>query len=102
MLDDTLFPVHIRTLGDKIFQGDRLQLGVYCLLVEEEFNEVVEYGIFEFSRFGSTKPVLFDLSLRSDVLDAVNAMENIVKGEIPDICHHGALCGRSCLFSCHD
>ncbi len=44
--DETIQPYEIKT-RDKIYEGDKLQLAAYSLLIEEEFGKKVEKGIIE-------------------------------------------------------
>jgi len=91
-----LSPVEIKTgrVGDGVWEGDRLQLCAYGMLLEEKFNQEIQHGFVEYTRVQEQRPVLFTERLRRRVLDTRDKISEILSGNIPEICPHGS--GRKC------
>jgi len=91
-----LVPVEIKTgrVGEGVWEGDRLQLCAYGMLLEGEFGVEVPYGFVEYTRVQEQRPVLFTERLRRRVLEARECVVDILSGYVPEVCPHGS--GRKC------
>lgn len=96
MREETLVPVEIKTGAHSgaVFQGDRLQVCGYVLLMEEEFGETIEYGFVEYVQSSDKKPVLATENLRRQTLAVRDEVQEILGGSVPEICPHGS--GKKC------
>ena len=67
-----IVPVEVksRRTPDPPHPGHALQLGAYCLLVEEAYGVKVEYGLLRYA--DATQPVPFTPVLRTAVLQAAD------------------------------
>jgi len=75
---------------DGIWEGDRLQVAAYALLIEDRFEEPVNHGYVEYSRTAERRPLIVTEKLRRQVLYTRDAVLDIIEGiEVPDVCPHG-------------
>ncbi len=91
MRRDSLEPVEIKTgvPHDFGWDGDRVQLCGYGMLLEERFGERIPHGFIEYTRAAERKPVLFTEKLRRQVIYARDSVKEILDGVVPDVCPHG-------------
>jgi CRISPR-associated exonuclease Cas4 len=84
-------PVEIKTgvVSEFSWDGDRIQLCAYGMLLEEKFREKLPHGILEYTRVEERRPVLFTEKLRRQVIYARDAVLEILDGKNPGICPHG-------------
>lgn len=82
-----VLPYIIRT-GNKpdqeVWKPDRLQIAAYAILVEETFDQVVEYGFVEYARFFEMREVNIRHRDRRKVLELRNRIRMIRDGRMPD------------------
>jgi len=93
---DTLIPYEIKTgdASEDVWEGDRLQLGAYAILLEEKFDTLIPYGYVEYTRIHEKRPVLITEQLRRRVINTRDNIIDILNGKIPEICSHGS--GAKC------
>lgn len=91
-----MIPVEIKTgrVGSGVWEGDKLQVCAYGMLLEEKFGQEILQGLVEYTRVQEQRPVLFTEILRRRVVDARDRVIEILSGCIPEICPHGN--GRKC------
>ncbi|MBD3387503.1 MAG: CRISPR-associated protein Cas4 [Candidatus Altiarchaeales archaeon] len=91
MRADCFEPVEIKTgrVPDGVWDGDRVQLCAYALLLEERFKEGVSHGFVEYTRVQERRPVVFTEKLRRQVIHARDLLSELLDGGLPDICPHG-------------
>ncbi|MEA1895620.1 MAG: Dna2/Cas4 domain-containing protein [Euryarchaeota archaeon] len=84
---DRVLPYMIRT-GNKpengVWKPDRLQITAYAMLVEERFEQAVEYGFVEYARFFEIRKVVLKSRDRRRVLELRNRVRMIKGGRMPD------------------
>lgn len=91
------YPVEIKTCSppESVWDGDRLQVCAYGLLLEEVLaTDKILYGFVEYTRIPEMRPVMFTETLRKNVLKTRSGVCSLFEGEVPDICPHGN--GRKC------
>lgn len=95
-----LIPVEIKSSRAKEpYRGHILQLAAYCLLIEENYNVAVPYGIVVYSDKVQHK-IEFDKHLRRDLLDTLREMRRALEdggGSMPRGQGQKQKC-RSCSF----
>lgn len=76
-----IIPVEVksRRRPTTIYENHTLQLGAYCLLVEERFGATPPYGLLRYA--DATLQVPFNERLRSQVLEAVAAIRRAQQSE---------------------
>jgi len=92
MKEQTYCPVEIKTCAppESVWEGDRLQVCAYGLLLEESLSlERIPYGFAEYTRVPEMRPIMFTDILRRKVLDTRDSVCSLLKGDIPDICPMG-------------
>jgi len=91
MRRDTIVPVEVKTgsASEYGWEGDRIQLCAYGMLLEEKFSEKIPHGLIEYTRVQESRPVLFTEKLRRQVIYARDGVEAVLRGEVPDVCPHG-------------
>ncbi len=67
-----------------IWQGDRIQLTAYSILVEEKYNSVVERGFVEYARWGKVRAVVIKRHERRKVLQIRDKIKKIQGGFMPE------------------
>ena len=67
-----------------VWQSDRIQLTAYSILVEEEFDSIVEKGFVEYARFGIVRPVVIKRHERRKVLQVRDKIKKIQEGFMPE------------------
>ena len=99
-VDERVLPYMIRT-GNKpengVWKPDRLQITAYAMLVEERFEQVVEYGFVEYARVFEIREVVIRSRDRRRVLELRNRVRMIKGGRMPDRAQ-GAPCDL-CAFA---
>lgn len=71
---DRYIPIEIKsTVADKPYKSHVLQLAAYCLLIEEEFDTVVEFGIMEYAN-GLQHVVAYDVPLKFELRKTLTTM----------------------------
>ena len=100
-----IVPVEVksRRTPDPPHPGHALQLGAYCLLVEEAYGVTVEYGLLRYA--DATQPVPFTPVLRAAVLQAADEIRTArTAKDVPrdhnvaarcTHCGYRAACGQS-------
>ena len=93
-----LIPVEIKS-GRAIqpHRGHIMQLAAYCLLVEENYNVAVPYGILVYADKVQHK-IKFDPHLRSDLLSTLEEMRYALESGSPERGHSQRRICRSCSF----
>jgi len=91
-----LSPVEIKTgkVGESVWEGDRMQLCAYGMLLEEKFQQEILQGFVEYTRVQEQRQVLLTERLRRRVLDTRDKVTEILSGNLPEICPHGN--GKKC------
>jgi len=94
-----LIPVEIKSSRAKEpYRSHILQLAAYCLLIEENYNVAVPYGIVVYSDKLQHK-IEFDKHLRHDLLNTLKEMRGALEGSSqPKRLRQTQKC-RSCSFS---
>ena len=87
MKEKTFIPIERKTgaVGDGIWEGDRLQVCAYAMLLEDKFDCFIPYGFVEYTRVGEQRPVLNTEQLRRRVIDTRDSIIRIIEGELPEI-----------------
>ncbi len=67
-----------------VWQGDRLQLTAYAILVEEKYNSPVERGFVEYARWGKVREVIIRRDDRRKVLQMRDRIKKIQEGFMPE------------------
>jgi CRISPR-associated exonuclease Cas4 len=81
---NVLVPVEIKSKNaKKPHWGHVLQLGAYCLLIEEVYNVSVPFGILVYAD-GKQHKIKFDKSLRHEVLSVADEMRTCLKNGYVD------------------
>ena len=91
------YPVELKTCtpSDTIWEGDKLQVCAYSMLLEESLGlKTIPHGFVEYTRIRERRPVVNMEKLREKVLGVRDCVLDILGGTTPDICPHGS--GRKC------
>jgi CRISPR-associated exonuclease Cas4 len=86
-INENLIPSIIKTgkMPDNgVWQGDRLQLTAYSILVEEKYNSIIEKGFVEYARWGIVRPVVIKRHERRKVLQVRERIKKIRDGFMPE------------------
>ena len=86
-INESLVPSIIKTGNmpeNGVWNGDRLQLTAYSILVEEKYNSIVEKGFVEYARFGIIRPVVVKRHERRKVLQVMDKIKKIQNGFMPE------------------
>jgi len=86
-INEKLIPSIIKTgkmPENGIWQGDRLQLTAYSILVEEKYNSIIEKGFVEYARWGIVRPVVIKRNERRKVLQVRERIKKIQDGFMPE------------------
>jgi CRISPR-associated exonuclease Cas4 len=67
-----------------VWQGDRLRLTAYSILVEEKYNSIIEKGFVEYARWGIVRPVVIKRHERRKVLQVKERIKKIQDGFMPE------------------
>lgn len=67
-----------------VWQGDRIQLTAYSILVEEKYNSIIEKGFVEYARWGIVRPVVIKRNERRKVLQVRERIKKIQDGFMPE------------------
>jgi CRISPR-associated protein Cas4 len=91
MRADAIVPVEIKTgrVADRTFEGDRIQLCAYGMLLEERFGQYIPHGVVEYTRNQERRPVLFTEKLRRQVITTRDELTRVLDGLEPQVCPHG-------------
>jgi CRISPR-associated exonuclease Cas4 len=93
-----LIPIEIKSgRAAKPYRNHVLQLAAYCLLVEETYHKSVPYGIIVYAD-GKQHRIIFDGSLRSDLIGVVNEMKQSMRSGCPTRDHVLKRKCSSCSF----
>ncbi len=76
-----------------VWNNDRLHVGAFAMLVEEEYGKTVEYGFVEYARYGIVRKVTVRANDRRQILKIGNRVKKIKDGTMPDkkestLCEH--------------
>jgi CRISPR-associated exonuclease Cas4 len=85
-LDDTMSLSIIRTgraPQTGIWKDDRIRLTALAILVEEEYNCLVDMGVVEYARYGSVRKVKIKRTDRRKVLVLAGRIRKIKSGRLP-------------------
>lgn len=86
-IDETQVPSIIKTGAmpeNGVWQGDRLQLTAYAMLVEDKYDSVVERGFVEYARWGTVREVTIKRHERRKVLQIRDRIKKIQDGFMPE------------------
>jgi CRISPR-associated exonuclease Cas4 len=86
-IDTTFVPSTIKTGAmpeNGVWQGDRLQLTAYAMLVEDKHNSIVERGFVEYARWGIIREVTIKRHERRKVLQIRDRIKKIQEGFMPE------------------
>jgi CRISPR-associated exonuclease Cas4 len=86
-LNDNFIPSIIKTgkmPENGVWQGDRIQLTAYSILVEEKYNSIIEKGFVEYARWGIVRPVVIKRNERRKVLQIRERIKKIQDGFMPE------------------
>ena len=94
-----VIPVEIKS-GRAIqpHRGHIMQLAAYCLLVEENYNVAVPYGILVYADKKQHK-IEFDKHLRADLARTIEEMRRAPENRLPERGHSQRQKCRCCSFS---
>jgi CRISPR-associated exonuclease Cas4 len=93
-----LVPVEIKSgRAANPYRNHVLQLAAYCLLVEETYHKSVPYGIIVYSD-GKQHKIIFDESLRSELIGVVKEMKRSMRSGCPARGHDQLRKCRSCSY----
>lgn len=67
-----------------VWSSDRLALTAYSILVEEEFNSIVEKGFVEYARWGIVRTVIIKRHERRKILQIREKISRIKDGFMPE------------------
>ncbi|MFH0860203.1 MAG: CRISPR-associated protein Cas4 [Candidatus Altiarchaeota archaeon] len=86
MRHESIFPVEIKTgqPPQGVWSGDAIQVCAYAMLLEEKFNQKIDYGYVEYVRSQESKPVLASEKLRREVILARDSVLGILDGAVPE------------------
>lgn len=85
--NDELIPSIIKTGRvplNGVWQGDRLQLTAYAVLVEEKYNIPVRRGFVEYARWGVVREAAIRRHERRNVLQILEKIKKIQNGIMPE------------------
>ena len=86
-INEGLVPSIIKTGNmpeNGVWNGDRLQLTAYSILVEEKYNSIVEKGFVEYARWGMVRAVIVKRHERRKVLQVMDKIKKIQNGFMPE------------------
>ncbi len=86
-IDETPVPSIIKTGAmpeNGVWQGDRLQLTAYAMLIEDKYNSIVERGFVEYARWGTVREVTIKRHERRKVLQLRDRIKKIRDGLMPE------------------
>jgi CRISPR-associated exonuclease Cas4 len=86
-INDNSIPSIIKTgkmPENGVWQGDRLQLTAYSILVEEKYNSIIEKGFVEYARWGVVRPVVIKRHERRKILQVRGRIKKIQDGLMPE------------------
>jgi CRISPR-associated exonuclease Cas4 len=86
-INDAMIPSITKTGAmpeNGVWQGDRLQLTAYAMLVEEKYDSVVTFGFVEYARWGKVREVTIKRSERRKVLQIRDRLKKIQDGFMPE------------------
>ncbi|MFZ3383800.1 MAG: CRISPR-associated protein Cas4 [Candidatus Methanoperedens sp.] len=86
-INESIVPSIIKTGNmpeNGVWNGDRLQLTAYSILVEEKYNSIVQKGFVEYARFGIIRPVVVKRHERRKVLQVMDKIKKIQDGFMPE------------------
>jgi CRISPR-associated protein Cas4 len=91
MRADGIVPIDIKTgkPPNHGWDGDRVQLCSYGMLLEEAFGEKIGHGVLEYARTAERKQVIFSEKLRRKVIDARDELLLVLEGDAVPVCPHG-------------
>ena len=93
-----LIPIEIKSgRAANPYRNHVLQLAAYCLLVEETYHKPVPYGIIVYSD-GKQHKIIFDESLRSDLIGVIKEMKRSMRSGCPTRGHNQLRRCISCSF----
>jgi CRISPR-associated exonuclease Cas4 len=104
--DDNIFPSIIRTgtaPQTGIWKDDRIRITALSILVEEEYDILVDHGIVEYARYGFVREVKIKRADRRNVLVLAGRIKKIRHGRLPqrpkdapcDYCGYKEFCQTS-------
>ncbi|MFH1722323.1 MAG: CRISPR-associated protein Cas4 [Candidatus Altiarchaeota archaeon] len=92
------YPVEIKTgtaPKEYTWEGDRIQVGAYALLLEEKLAQTIRYAKVEYTQSMEQRPVNITEKLRRLVFETRDNVTYILEEKIiPEICVHGQ--GKKC------
>ncbi|MFA5771700.1 MAG: CRISPR-associated protein Cas4 [Thermoplasmata archaeon] len=95
---DRYIPIELKsTVADKPYKSHILQLAAYCLLIEEEFNTAVEFGIIEYAN-GSQYRVSYDIPLKFELRKTLAVMRDHLKKGTVERNHNSPNRCKMCSF----
>ena len=95
----SLIPVEIKSgRAKQPHRGHMLQLAAYCLLVEENYDVAVPYGILVYADKRQHK-IEFDKHLRADLVRTIEEMRRAPESRPPQRGHSQRQKCRCCSFS---
>lgn len=95
---ERFIPIEIKsTVAGKPYKSHILQLAAYCLLIEEEFNTLVEFGIIEYAN-GSQYRIVYDVPLKFEVRKTLAAMRDYLNSGGLERNHESLAKCRACSF----
>jgi len=86
-IDENFIPSIIKTgkmPENGVWQGDRLQLTAYSILVEEKYESIIEKGFVEYARWGLVRPVVIKRHERRKILQVRERIKKIQDGFMPE------------------
>jgi len=88
---DEVVPVELKTGNPSpgVWPGDRMQITAYSMLLEDKLEKEIPYGMVEYTRIYSQKPVLNTEKTRRDVIYTRDEVADILEGNDPGVCPHG-------------
>jgi CRISPR-associated exonuclease Cas4 len=91
-----LVPLGIKTgrAGAGVWDSDKLQLCAYGMLLEEQCETGIPYGLVEYTAIQEQRTVPFTGNLKEAVMETRESVSEVLSGKMPELCPHGN--GRKC------
>jgi CRISPR-associated protein Cas4 len=91
MKAESIVPVDIKTgkPPKHVWEGDRIQLCAYGMLLEEAFEQKSAFGIIEYARTSESAQVTFNEKTRRQVINTRDELVQVMEGEAVSVCPHG-------------
>lgn len=94
--EKTIVPFELKTgkaPREGVWDGHRMQIGAYCLLLQEKFSTRVRKGYIHYLDSKEVRPVVMNPFLESEINETVsNVLDMQIKKSLPDFCENRNKC----------